>query len=410
MTAQRNPLPPYLQSALRLPLIETLDALGGRARPGAVYERLADQLSLDPASLAFARPAANGKQYRVFEQQVRWTRQTAVVDGLISRETRGVWELTREGRRFAELTRIKPGHVVMLYKADDGIALCAHAEDAASLIDCGSVNLILTSPPYPIVRRAYGRLSVQDWLRWMSELTGLWKELLTPDGTLAINLMDVHAPGSPNYDPYVERFTLDAIDRHGLKLAGRMPWYSPTKLGHIEWTAKRKQRPRQALEHILLFSPSDNPAWDATRLEARPRPFRSDARKASDARRAGANTRPSGLSIREGAFGHADRMADNLIIAGGAPGSDAYSKACRAQGLPIHPARMPAEAPRQIIRLTTAPGDLCYDPCAGSGVVARAAQDLGRRWITSEPILEYAQGSLLRFEGVRRPEKRPCPT
>lgn len=390
-------LPVGLQAALRLPLIETIDAMGGRAKPGDLYEALAEKLQLDAGARGARRASSDGREHNLFAQQVRWARQTAVVDGLISRETRGVWELTSAGRKFASLTKIKPGYVVMLYRRNDGIALCAHAEDAAGLIQGGSLDLILTSPPYPVVQRAYGRFDVQEWLVWMRELTGLWKQLLTPQGTLAVNLMDVHAAGSPNLDPYVERFTLDCIDRHGLKLAGRLPWASPTKLGHIEWTAKRKVRPRNVMEHVLLFSTSDHPTWDATRLPRRPAPARSASKLASDARRAGKIVRPSGLDLDMQAFGGGERIADNLITAGGASGVDAYSRRCRALGLQPHPARFPVEVPRRVILLTTDVGQTVYDPMAGSNTTGMVASQLGRRWISSEPVFDYARSSQLRF-------------
>ncbi|WP_163585797.1 DNA methyltransferase, partial [Klebsiella michiganensis] len=78
-----------------------------------------------------------------------------------------------------------------------GLALWGHAEDVASTINKGSLKLILTSPPYPVINRAYGRLSVPAWLDWMSNLTNLWKDLLAEDGTLAVNLMDVFVSGTP---------------------------------------------------------------------------------------------------------------------------------------------------------------------------------------------------------------------
>lgn len=393
-------LPPSLQSALRLPLIETIAEAGGRARPGDLYKALADKLGLDDSALAATRAPNASRPYRIFQQQVRWARQTAVLDGLISRETRGVWELTRNGRRFAELTRIKPGHVVLLYRLDDGVALCAHAEDAASLIAPGSLDLILTSPPYPVVQRSYGRFDVSDWLAWMSDLMGLWRQLVRRDGTIAINLMDVHMAGSPNLDPYVERFTLDAIDTHGLNLAGRMPWISPTKLGHIQWSAKERHAPRNTMEHILLFSPSQRPAWDASRLPPRERAARTPRQIVNAERRATRGQfehRPSGHKIRTGAFGVSPPLADNVFVAGGASGADGYSRACRASGAPAHPARFPREVPRRVILLTTDVGDICYDPMAGSNTTGEVARALGRRWISSEPILDFAESSRFRF-------------
>jgi site-specific DNA-methyltransferase (cytosine-N4-specific) len=87
---------------------------------------------------------------------------------------------------------------------------------------------------------------------------------------------------------------------------------------------------------------------------------------AADRLRAGKKTRPSGYDINEAAFQRANGpIPGNLIVAGGASGSDAYSRQAKAAGLPLHPARYPEEVPRRIILLTSREGDLCYDPMAG---------------------------------------------
>lgn len=384
-----------LQGLIQLPLFETLAALGGKARPLDVYDGVADALGVDQDARNETRTCGDGQAYKVFQQQVRWARQTAVAEGLIVGE-RGVWELTDAAH--AKLGRIRRGTAVLLYSTSDGIALWAHAEEAAGYIQPGSVQLVLTSPPYPVVRRAYGRFSVPEWLGWMKRLMTIWKELITADGTIAVNLMDVFVSGTPALSPYVERFTLSAIDDAGLHLAGRMPWHSPTKLGNIQWTSTRKVRPKNSLEHVLLFSKSPEPSWDITRMD-RPDPSpRTLRQRARDGQRA-KEKRPSGLDIKASAFATGEPpLPGNLIVAGGVSGNDDYSLRCRAAGLQPHPARFPDALPRQIIQLTTDRGDVCYDPMAGSNKTGAVASELGRRWIASEPMLEYARGSALRFD------------
>lgn len=387
-----------LQGLLQLPLLEAIEDAGGRARPSDLYERLAAGFNLDAAAVAETRTCADGQQYRIFEQQVRWARQTAVMKGLIQKGERGIWELAEPA--YGMLQRARRGTVVLVYSLSSGHALWARAEDAAGTIEPSSCKLILTSPPYPVIKRAYGRYGVAEWLAWMSDLVGLWKNLLTADGTLAVNLMDIFVPGSPALSPYPERFVLNTIDTHGLHLAGRMPWHSPTKLGNIEWCVKRKVRPKNTLEHILLFSKSANPDWDITRLPAEEYTPRRASELASDRARVGKIRRPSGYDINEQAFQRgAGPLPGNLIVAGGASGNDGYSRAARAAGLPLHPARFPEAVPRQIILLTTAEGDTCYDPFAGSNTTGKVALDLGRRFISSEVMKAYVDGSAGRFSG-----------
>lgn len=57
-----------------------------------------------------------------------------------------------------------------------------------------------------------------------------------------------------------------------------------------------------------------------------------------------------------------------------------------------------AEGPRSIILTCTAPGEVVYDPMAGSNVTGWVTEQLGRLHILSEVMLRSAQGTALRFE------------
>lgn len=387
-----------LQGLMQLPLLEAIEECGGRARPGEIYDRLAQRLNLSSDALTQTKTCSDGQAYKVFEQQVRWARQTAVMQGLIANDERGIWELADPA--YQKLQKARRGTAILIYSVDSGLALWAHAEDAASVIEKGSLNLISLSPPYPSIKREYGTLGVAEWLSWMKRLTLLWKDLLAEDGTLAINLMDCFVPGTPALSPYIERFTLSTVDEAGYHFAGRQMWHSPTKLGNIQWTAKRKVRPKATLEHILLFSKSPNPNWDITRVVTPATPKRSQARLDRDRDR-GRAKRPSGYDINASAFYRGEEappLPGNLIIAGGASGADTYSRKCREHGIEPHPARFPEELPRRIISLTTEPGQIVYDPMAGSNTTGKVALDLGRRFIASDAMLSYVESSAFRFD------------
>jgi site-specific DNA-methyltransferase (adenine-specific) len=55
-----------------------------------------------------------------------------------------------------------------------------------------------------------------------------------------------------------------------------------------------------------------------------------------------------------------------------------------------HPARFPAQLPAFFINLLTQPGQLVFDPFAGTCTTAVAAQKLQRRWIMVEAESKYA--------------------
>jgi site-specific DNA-methyltransferase (cytosine-N4-specific) len=56
-----------------------------------------------------------------------------------------------------------------------------------------------------------------------------------------------------------------------------------------------------------------------------------------------------------------------------------------------HPARFPIEIPDFFIRLLTEPGQLVFDPFAGTCTTAVAAEQLGRTWLMAELDPKYAE-------------------
>lgn len=385
---------------LMLPLLEEIRGAGGRVRPAEIYGRLAEKLQVAPELLAETQTFSDGHSHNLWQRHVRWARQTAVLKGYIANEARGVWELTEQGSGM--LRRIRPGFVVTVFETDQGCALWATAEAAAGVIEQGSVNLIYCSPPYPISNgRAYGGFSVPAWLDWMRQLGARWLDLLQPDGSLMVNLGTVYQRGAPLESPYQERFILQMVDELGYHFAGRQHWYNPSKIASpMPWVVVRRQRVKASIEPILWFSKSKFPKADNRRVLV---PYKPRTLKRYIGKMGEECERPSGYKFGAKSFSrdNGGAIPPNLIVAPGVVSNDDFRKKCRALGLPGHPAAYPEDLPDFGIRLTTEPGDLVYDPLAGSGTTAAAAERLGRRWITSEQALEYVQGAALRFEEAK---------
>src|SRR5262245_33430876 len=88
----------------------------------------------------------------------------------------------------------------------------------------------------------------------------------------------------------------------------------------------------------------------------------------------------------------------NLLEVPNTVSGDNYLRRCKAEGLPIHPARFPAGVPEFFVRFLTEPGQLVLDPFAGSNVTGHVAERLKRQWIAVELSADYVAGSRLRFE------------
>jgi len=63
----------------------------------------------------------------------------------------------------------------------------------------------------------------------------------------------------------------------------------------------------------------------------------------------------------------------------------------------VHPTQTPVALIRWIIDKWTDPDDLIFDPYMGSGPVARACADLGRRYIGVEIVEEYVNAAINRM-------------
>src|SRR4051812_39950643 len=83
------------------PVLETLQKLGGSARPPEVVEEVAALLAV-PDSVREEK-LANGRTPR-FDNQVHWARLYLADTGYIDRSRRGVWSLTEKGRQAGQLS------------------------------------------------------------------------------------------------------------------------------------------------------------------------------------------------------------------------------------------------------------------------------------------------------------------
>jgi site-specific DNA-methyltransferase (cytosine-N4-specific) len=95
-----------------------------------------------------------------------------------------------------------PKSVKPAYETPFGSVLEGKIEDALESEHLnrlkGKVNLILTSPPYPLVRKKqYGNSNGQEYLDWLSSLAVGLSDLLADDGSIVVEIGNAWEPGSP---------------------------------------------------------------------------------------------------------------------------------------------------------------------------------------------------------------------
>ena len=92
------------------------------------------------------------------------------------------------------------------------------------------------------------------------------------------------------------------------------------------------------------------------------------------------------------------RLPENILSFANTSSNDFFSKKCREKGIRIHPARMPILLAIFFIEFLTEPGDIVFDPFAGSNTTGYCAELLGRKWVSMEIMEEYGEQSKIRFE------------
>jgi site-specific DNA-methyltransferase (cytosine-N4-specific) len=377
------------QHQLVLPFIETVKELGGKAKPKDVYGTLADKVNIPPDERDKKTP---GGVYR-WDRHVRWTYQLAKLKGLIASPAFNTWELTESGSKM--LMNARPGIVITVYETPNGVCLWGECEAAQGFIEDNSINLILTSPPYNLLRqKEYAAPRNNEYLDWLLSLANDWQRLLADDGSVVINLGGAYNKGTPTRNLYQWRFLLKLCDEIGYHLCQDFYWYNNAKLpAPAEWVNVRKIRVKDSVEHLYWLSKTPFPKANNQNV------LRPYSKTMTNVIKAGwkAQKRPSGHSLTGFNNNNGGSIPDNIIVKANTTSNDQYMRYCKENRIKPHPARYPSEIPEFFIEFLTDPGDIVYDPFSGSNVTGAAAEKLGRRWITSEKSLYYIKGSKGRF-------------
>lgn len=271
-----------------------------------------------------------------------------------------------------------------------------------------SVDLIMTSPPFGLVRKkSYGNEDADRYCEWFRPFAEGFRRVLKDSGSLAIDIGGAWNPGTPTRSLYHFQLLLMLCREYGFHLAQEHFWWNPSKLPTpAEWVNVRRVRVKDAVNCIWWLSPTPWPKANNRRILA---PY-SDAMRHLLRNGYKAKLRPSGHDISE-KFGkdNGGSVPPNLLAIANTESNGRYQEFCRSNNLPIHPARFPAQVPEYFIRMLTDPGDVVLDPFAGSCVTGAVAEALGRRWVCCELSEQYLQGAIARFVPTVQPLARSKP-
>lgn len=285
------------------------------------------------------------------------------------------------------------------YTTSFGAAYCGDSRDLLATLADNSVNLVVTSPPFPLQRsKEYGNKEQDEYCDWFLEFAQLVYSKLRDDGSFVIDLGGTYERGVPTRSLYNFRLLLRLCDELGYSLAEDFYWFNPSKLpSPIEWVNKRKIRAKDSVNTIWWLGktpwPKANVSAVLTEYSPRMRKLLQNPEKFYTPKK-----RPSGHDIST-EFGkdNGGAIPSNLLEIPNTDSNSQYQRGCKQVGVSRHPARFPAKLPEFFIRFLTEPEDLVVDIFAGSNTTGFAAEQEGRRWLAFEERLDYVAASAFRF-------------
>ena len=286
----------------------------------------------------------------------------------------------------------------LYYKTNHGkIYLGDSLEILEENLKPGSVDLIVTSPPFGLVRKKdYGNVDSDKYVEWFKPFGYLFKRLLKPTGSLVIDIGGSWNPGQPTRSLYLYELLIILCRECGFHLAQEFFWWNPSKLPTpAEWVNIRRIRVKDAVDFIWWLSITPWPKASNRRVLI---PY-SVAMRNLLKNGYKAKLRPSGHDISQKfSVNNKASIPPNLIAVANTESNSYYLRYCKEHNLDPHPARFPSEIPEYFIRMLTDPGDFVVDPFAGSCVTGEVAERLKRNWICSEIIEDYLKGAIARFK------------
>lgn len=285
----------------------------------------------------------------------------------------------------------------IFHKTRHGEIYLGDSLDVLADIQPDSIDLIMTSPPFGLVRKKeYGNADAHEYLDWFKPFADQFRRILKQSGSLVIDIGGAWISGQPTRSLYHFKLLLMLCEEFDFLLAQEFYWWNPSKLpSPAEWVNVRRIRVKDAVNTVWWLSLSPWPKASNRRV------LQPYSQSMKDLLKNGYKTkkRPSGHDISENfAVDNGASIPPNLIAIPNTESNSSYLRYCQTKGIKAHPARFPSALPEYFIRMLTDQGDLVLDPFGGSCVTGEVAERLKRKWICSEIVEEYLVGALGRFE------------
>jgi site-specific DNA-methyltransferase (adenine-specific) len=250
-----------------------------------------------------------------------------------------------------------------------------------------AIDLIFADPPYNIgynYDEYEDKRDDHDYIAWTENWISACARLLKPTGSFYVLIGDEYAAEVRMHLKKLER-------QRQLTVRNWIIW-------HYTFGQNCKVKFNRSHAHLFYCVGSALADGGKVKLDDLPFTFNREAIAVPSARQliyADARANPSG-KLPDDTWYLRPQEADGMLK----PEDDTWyvSRLCgtfreRAQW---HPCQLPEALLERVIKVSSNPGDLVFDPFTGSGSTLRVARRLGRHWLGCELSESYAQQALKR--------------
>ncbi len=304
------------------------------------------------------------------------------------------------------MTINEPARPTRFFETQQGVIFLGDSLDVLRGMDDASVDLVMTSPPFGLVRKKeYGNVDADEYVEWFVPFAQEFHRVLKDSGSFVLDIGGAWNAGLPTRHLYHFKLLIMLCERIGFHLAQDFYWWNPSRLpSPAEWVTVRRIRVKDAINTVWWLSKTPWPKASNRRVL---QPY-SDSMEELLVNGYKAKKRPSGHDIsKQFSINNGAAIPPNLIAIPNTESNSHYLRYCKEHQIKPHPARYPADLPEYFIRFLTDTDDLVVDPFAGSCVTGEVAQRLERRWVCSEMSENYLQGALGRFVAQQSHTKQP---
>ena len=152
-----------------------------------------------------------------------------------------------------------------IYKTSWGAMYQGDCEDILKVYPItrrkGKVQLILTSPPFPLNRKKkYGNRTGEEYLNWLKNLAPLFRDYLASDGSIVLELGNAWEVGKPVMSTLPLRALMAFLEAAELNLCQEFICYNPARLPTpAQWVTVERIRVKDSFTRVWWMSPVERP-------------------------------------------------------------------------------------------------------------------------------------------------------